>query len=82
MQPTNGYVRSDGVRLSVREWPGEGAGVLLLHGLASTSRIWDLVAPRLSPGLRPVAYDQRGHGMSGKPSSGYGLTGRRRTRPR
>lgn len=64
----------DGVRLHVREWPAEGPGVLLLHGLASSSHIWDLVAPRLvRRGLRVVGYDQRGHGRSGKPTSGYGF---------
>jgi pimeloyl-ACP methyl ester carboxylesterase len=47
---------------------------LLVHGLASTSRIWDLVAPRLArAGLRAVAFDQRGHGLSDKPASGYGF---------
>ena len=67
-------VTSDGVRLHVREWPGGGSDVLLIHGLASSSHIWDLVAPRLVRlGLRPVAYDQRGHGLSSKPSSGYGF---------
>jgi pimeloyl-ACP methyl ester carboxylesterase len=62
-----------GVRLAVREWPGEGPSILLLHGLASSSHIWDLVAPRLAPRFRVVVYDQRGHGLSGKPSSGYGF---------
>ena len=65
---------SNGVRLYVRRWGGRGHGVLLIHGLASSSHIWDLVAPRLVRlGLEPVAYDQRGHGRSGKPSSGYGF---------
>jgi pimeloyl-ACP methyl ester carboxylesterase len=62
-----------GVRLAVREWPGEGPTILLLHGLASSSHIWDLVAPRLAAQFWVVAYDQRGHGLSGKPSSGYGF---------
>jgi pimeloyl-ACP methyl ester carboxylesterase len=62
-----------GVRLAVREWPGQGPSILLLHGLASSSHIWDLVAPRLAPRFRVLAYDQRGHGLSGKPSSGYGF---------
>jgi pimeloyl-ACP methyl ester carboxylesterase len=66
-------VQGDGVRLAVREWPGQGPGLLLLHGLASSSHIWDLVAPRLARGSRVVAYDQRGHGRSGKPSAGYGF---------
>jgi pimeloyl-ACP methyl ester carboxylesterase len=67
-------VRTDGVRLNVRRWPGGPSGALLIHGLASSSHIWDLVAPRLGRlGIEPVAYDQRGHGRSSKPSSGYGF---------
>src|SRR4029450_2173673 len=62
-----------GVRLAVREWPGRGPSILLLHGLASSSHIWDLGAPRLAPRFHVVGYDQRGHGRSGKPSSGYGF---------
>ena len=47
---------------------------LLVHGLASSSHIWDLVAPKLAhAGVRAVAYDQRGHGESAKPPSGYGF---------
>jgi pimeloyl-ACP methyl ester carboxylesterase len=72
--PKERTVTGDGVPLLVREWPGGAPGVLLVHGLASSSHIWDLVAPRLSrTGTRAVAYDQRGHGRSGKPSSGYGF---------
>jgi pimeloyl-ACP methyl ester carboxylesterase len=64
----------NGIRLSVREWPGAGRPLLLLHGLASSSHIWDLVAPRLQrAGHHVVAYDERGHGLSSKPSSGYGF---------
>jgi pimeloyl-ACP methyl ester carboxylesterase len=69
-------IEGDGVRLAVREWASDGSGpsALLLHGLASSSHIWDLVGPRLAAdGIRAVAYDQRGHGRSGKPSSGYGF---------
>jgi pimeloyl-ACP methyl ester carboxylesterase len=64
-----------GVRLSVRvlAGPGDAPGLLLHHGLASSSHIWDLVLPRLSRTFRVVAYDARGHGLSGKPSSGYGF---------
>jgi pimeloyl-ACP methyl ester carboxylesterase len=47
--------------------------LLLLHGLASTSRIFDLIAPMLAKSFRVVAYDQRGHGESSKPKSGYGF---------
>jgi pimeloyl-ACP methyl ester carboxylesterase len=67
-------VTVDGLRFHVRDWAGSRASALLVHGLASTSRIWDLVAPRLArAGVRAVAYDQRGHGRSGKPSAGFGF---------
>ena len=67
-------VRSDGVRLHVARWAGGPDGALLIHGLASSAHIWDLVAPRLGRlGIGSVAYDQRGHGRSAKPSSGYGF---------
>lgn len=44
--------------------------MLLLHGLASTRRFWDLVVPRLA-GLPVVALDARGHGESDQPADGY-----------
>jgi pimeloyl-ACP methyl ester carboxylesterase len=61
-----------GVRLHLRDWPGEGAPFVLLHGLASSCRTWDLVAPDLSlAGHRVVAIDQRGHGLSEQADEGY-----------
>lgn len=65
-----------GVRLAVRvhNAPSAGAsGLLLLHGLASSQRIWDLMLPRLTRTFHVVTYDARGHGRSAKPASGYGF---------
>jgi pimeloyl-ACP methyl ester carboxylesterase len=46
--------------------------VLMVHGLASNARLWDGVAERLARAGHPVAaVDQRGHGQSSKPDSGY-----------
>ncbi len=42
---------------------------MLLHGLSSNARIWDLTAPLLAERFRVVAVDQRGHGLSDKPST-------------
>jgi len=42
---------------------------VLLHGLSSNARIWDLTAPMLTDRFRVVAVDQRGHGLSDKPFS-------------
>ena len=59
-----------GVRLRATRWPGAGTPVLLLHGLASTRHIWDLVVPGLA-GLPVLALDQRGHGDSERPDGPY-----------
>ncbi len=47
---------------------------LLVHGLASNARLWDGVARQLAAlGHPTVAVDQRGHGQSSKPDSGYDM---------
>jgi pimeloyl-ACP methyl ester carboxylesterase len=63
----------EGVELDVRHWPGgEGVPILLLHGLASNRRTWDAAGDRLHGHGHPVAaVDQRGHGRSDKPETGY-----------
>jgi pimeloyl-ACP methyl ester carboxylesterase len=60
-----------GLRFHYRDWGGKGSKIVLLHGLSSQSHIFDLVAPRLAENCRIVAFDQRGHGESDKPSGGY-----------
>jgi pimeloyl-ACP methyl ester carboxylesterase len=84
--PRDGQVPGRGVRLHVRDWvvpaapdatadatagAAPRAPLLLLHGLASAARIWDLAAPILARDRRVVALDQRGHGLSEKPDAGY-----------
>ena len=67
-------VAAGDVRLSLREWSGEGRSFLLVHGLASNAMTWELVARRLhGRGHRVVAVNQRGHGASDKPETGYGF---------
>ncbi|MEZ4684044.1 MAG: alpha/beta hydrolase [Caldilineaceae bacterium] len=61
-----------GVQLYARRWPGEQPAFVLLHGLASNCRLWDMVAHRLAAhGHAVIAVDQRGHGLSDKPAHGY-----------
>jgi pimeloyl-ACP methyl ester carboxylesterase len=64
---------TNGVELAVRAYQrGGGVPVLLVHGLASNARLWDGVAARLADLGHPVAaVDQRGHGLSDKPDTGY-----------
>lgn len=59
------------LRFHYRDWGGHGWPLLLMHGLASTSHIWDLVAPLLVEDAKVIAPDMRGHGQSDKPETGY-----------
>jgi pimeloyl-ACP methyl ester carboxylesterase len=62
----------NGVRLHVLDWGGVSTRPLvLLHGLASSSHMFDLIAPQLTARFHVYAVDQRGHGLSEKPSTGY-----------
>jgi pimeloyl-ACP methyl ester carboxylesterase len=76
--PRTGMVPAQGVALGYRDWggptvasAGDATPLVLLHGLASSAWIWDLVAPLLARERRVVALDQRGHGRSAKPDTGY-----------
>ncbi len=78
--PADGFVEANGIHLHYRRWTdatqtafiSEPRHILLLHGLASAARIWDFVAPLLAGhGYTVTAFDQRGHGESDKPESGY-----------
>ncbi len=55
--------------------PHTAPTVVLLHGLASTSRWWDPVAAHLAHQYRVVRFDHRGHGRSSTPTSGYTVDG-------
>ena len=67
------WIVRHGLRFHYRDWDGAGTPMLLLHGLASQSHIFDLVAPLLAMSFRVMALDQRGHGESVKPSAGYAM---------
>ncbi|MCG6873076.1 MAG: alpha/beta hydrolase [Gammaproteobacteria bacterium] len=51
---------------------GEGANVVLLHGLGANLAFWfPAVAPSLARRFHVLAYDLRGHGRSSMPANGY-----------
>ena len=77
-EPHDEYVELPGrgpggrpLRVHYRDWGGDGTPVVLLHGLSSSCRIWDLTAPLLARDFRVVAVDQRGHGLTDRPDSTY-----------
>jgi pimeloyl-ACP methyl ester carboxylesterase len=68
---TDRQVELNGLSFHYRDWGGTGQPLVLLHGLASNSHIWNLVAPALTNRFSVTALDQRGHGESAKPDDGY-----------
>ncbi len=63
---------SDDCRLAIDIIDGDRDGFLLVHGLASNARLWDGLSRELSSlGYKVAIVDQRGHGRSDKPQTGY-----------
>jgi pimeloyl-ACP methyl ester carboxylesterase len=52
---------------------GQGPPLLLVHGWPQTWYAWRMVMPRLAEDFEVVAVDQRGIGLSDKPSDGYDI---------
>lgn len=70
------YLLINDLRYHYLHWNlGNGSRTLvLLHGLASNARIWELVAPYLAEaGCAVLAPDLRGHGLTDKPEGDYGF---------
>jgi pimeloyl-ACP methyl ester carboxylesterase len=62
-------------RIHFLDWGGPTGDdvrrILLVHGLGQTAWAWAPVARRLRAGVRVVAMDLRGHGLSDAPTHGY-----------
>lgn len=74
LNPVSTYVRANHLRFHYLRWNPATAGktALLVHGLASNSRIWTFVAKQLADAdFQLIALDTRGHGLSDKPQNGY-----------
>jgi pimeloyl-ACP methyl ester carboxylesterase len=67
-------IRIHGHDLAYRE-VGSGPVVLLVHGMASSSRTWQRVIPALAEGSTVLAPDLLGHGDSAKDHTDYTLGG-------
>jgi pimeloyl-ACP methyl ester carboxylesterase len=67
---TSRYVDVGGVRLHAVVG-GTGPPLLLVHGWPQTWYAWRMVMPTLARDFEVVAVDQRGIGLSAKPTEGY-----------
>ena len=67
---TSRYVDAGEVRLHAVTG-GDGPPLLLVHGWPQTWYAWRMLMPALARDFSVVAVDQRGIGLSGKPTGGY-----------
>jgi len=58
------WVRSDGVRLHVLDYGGDGVPLVVLPGITSPAIAMDFVARELTGLVRPLVVDVRGRGLS------------------
>jgi non-heme chloroperoxidase len=64
----------DGLNLHyASQGPETGPGILMLHGYSDSWFSFGRVLPLLPDHLRVIVPDQRGHGQSARPRSGYGM---------
>jgi len=83
MEPKDGFVEANGLRLHYLEWGGDAPPVVLLHATGFLARLWQPIAVQLSARFHVYASDARGHGDSDKPplsgaegpAEGYGWEG-------
>jgi pimeloyl-ACP methyl ester carboxylesterase len=74
--PTSHDFDSDGIRLVVHDWGGDGSPVLLAHATGFHGRLWAPIAQRLVAAGRHVwSFDFRGHGDSDAPDVDYSWHG-------
>ena len=68
------HVKVHGHEIAYRE-AGEGPTILLIHGMAGSSRTWRAVMPLLAARCRVIAPDLLGHGESVSTAGDYSLGG-------
>jgi pimeloyl-ACP methyl ester carboxylesterase len=65
------YAQADGVRIRIHHLGGSGPPLLCVHATGFHGRVWEPFVPRLREHFTIVSLDQRGHGDSDKPPTGY-----------
>jgi pimeloyl-ACP methyl ester carboxylesterase len=68
------FVHTNGIRLHVIDHGGSGPTLVLTPGLTANARFFDAVVGGLGDGVRVVAVDLRGRGLSDKPDTGYSMS--------
>ena len=66
-------ITSNGMQIHYRRSGAGNQAMVLVHGVTDSSRSWMNFIRPLESAYDLVAYDVRGHGLSAKPETGYGL---------
>ena len=69
--PPGEWLKSGDLNMHYLDWGGSGEPVVVLHGAASSCHWYDMAIPHISDSLRVIALDQRAHGKTDQPSTGY-----------
>ncbi|MFB2597001.1 alpha/beta fold hydrolase [Herbiconiux sp. P17] len=68
----SGLLRTRGADVDIAfRMRGTGPAVVLLHGTSANHAVWEPVGDALADRATVLALDQRGHGRSDKPATGY-----------
>lgn len=70
-EPEGAWLQVGGLNMHYLDWGDNGQPIVALHGAASSCHWYDLVAPYLRDSFRFIALDQRAHGKTDQPSTGY-----------
>lgn len=74
-QPSDHFVKVNGINIHYLDWGGNSPrNLLLAHGQNGTAHNWDFVARELRDEFHVIALDQRGHGESDHSREGYAVT--------
>ncbi|MHB8133828.1 MAG: alpha/beta fold hydrolase [Anaerolineaceae bacterium] len=68
-----GHIMARGIRINYYRTGGEKPPVVLIHGMAEYGLGWGRFPVFIEPSYDVVVIDLRGHGMSDKPETGYGI---------
>ncbi len=69
--PPGRWLKVGDLNVHYMDWDGDGPPAIALHGAASSAHWYDLTIPHLRDSVRIIAPDQRGHGKTDQPSTGY-----------
>ncbi|HEY4134659.1 MAG TPA: 3-oxoadipate enol-lactonase [Alphaproteobacteria bacterium] len=67
------FVKANGIDMHYRESGSGSRALLFVHALGTSLQAWDAVMAQMSPSLRCVSYDLRGHGKTAVADGPYSI---------